>query len=87
VAPVWAKEQGIAFRDFADLATKPELQAAIEAGIEESMARFAQAERVKKVAILSQEWQPDSDELTPTSKLKRRTILAKYADQIEALYS
>lgn len=50
------------------------------------MARFSQVERVKKVAILGQEWLPDSDELTPTSKLKRRTILAKYADEIEALY-
>jgi long-chain acyl-CoA synthetase len=86
VAPVWAKEHGVAFRDLADLAQQPELRAAIEDGIEDSMARFSQAERIKKVAILGQEWLPDSDELTPTSKLKRRTILAKYADQIESLY-
>ena len=32
-------------------------------------------------------WLPDSDELTPTSKLKRRGIHARYAGQIEALYS
>ena len=87
LAPMWAKEHNIAYRDFADLAAKPELQAAIEEGIEESMARFSQAERVKRVAVLQQEWLPDSEELTPTSKLKRRTILAKYADQIDALYS
>jgi hypothetical protein len=30
---------------------------------------------------------PDSDELTPTSKLKRRVIHAKYAAQIDALYA
>jgi long-chain acyl-CoA synthetase len=50
------------------------------------MERFSQAEQVKKVAILGSEWLPDSEELTPTSKLKRRSILAKYADQIDALY-
>jgi long-subunit acyl-CoA synthetase (AMP-forming) len=51
------------------------------------MGRFSQVERVKKVALLGDEWLPDGDELTPTSKLKRRTILAKYADRIDALYA
>jgi len=37
--------------------------------------------------VLADEWLPDSEELTPTSKLKRRGIQAKYAKEIEALYS
>jgi long-chain acyl-CoA synthetase len=37
-------------------------------------------------AILAEEWVPDSDELTPTMKLKRGPIAQKYASQIEALY-
>jgi long-subunit acyl-CoA synthetase (AMP-forming) len=41
---------------------------------------------VKKVAVLADEWLPDGDELTPTSKLKRRSILAKYADRIDDIY-
>ena len=36
--------------------------------------------------MLGEEWLPDSEELTPTMKLKRRGILAKYRDQIDALY-
>ena len=48
---------------------------------------FNNAERVKKVTVLGEEWLPDSEELTPTSKLKRRGIHAKYADEIEALYA
>jgi long-chain acyl-CoA synthetase len=51
------------------------------------MAAFNNAERVKKVKVLGEEWQPDSVELTPTSKLKRRGIHEKYADVIDALYS
>jgi long-chain acyl-CoA synthetase len=50
------------------------------------MATFNNAERVKKVKVLGVEWLPDSDELTPTSKLKRRGIHARYAEHIEALY-
>jgi long-chain acyl-CoA synthetase len=51
------------------------------------MLRFSTAERVRRVAVLADEWLPDSEELTPTSKLKRRGILAKYSDEIESLYA
>jgi long-chain acyl-CoA synthetase len=50
------------------------------------MAGFNNAERVKKVRVLGTEWLPDSEELTPTMKLKRRGIHARYAKEIEALY-
>ncbi len=87
VAPVWAKEHGIAFGSLAELAENPEIIAEVNRGLETAMAGFNNAERVKKVRILHDEWLPDSEELTPTSKLKRRGIHAKYAEDIEALYS
>ena len=52
----------------------------------EVMARFNNAERVKKVRVLGEEWLPDSDLLTPTSKLKRRGVLARFSPEIEQLY-
>ena len=87
VAPVWAKEHGIAFTTLADLATNEQVVAEIERGLAEVMADFNNAERVKKVTVLSDEWLPDSEELTPTSKLKRRGIHTKYAQEIEQLYA
>jgi long-chain acyl-CoA synthetase len=87
VAPVWANNQGIEFADLADLATKPEVIEAVNAGLEDVMSEFNNAERVKKVTIVGEEWLPDSDVLTPTSKLKRRGIQARYQAEIEALYS
>jgi long-chain acyl-CoA synthetase len=87
VAPAWATNQGIEFTDLADLATKPEIEAEIERGLNEVMASFNNAERVKKVRILGEEWLPDSEVLTPTSKLKRRGVHQRYADDIEALYA
>jgi long-chain acyl-CoA synthetase len=85
-APVWAKGEGIGFDTLADLAEHPDVVAEVERGVEDVMSQFNNAERVKKVRILADEWLPDSEELTPTSKLKRRGIHAKYAVEIEALY-
>jgi long-chain acyl-CoA synthetase len=87
VAPAWATSHGIEFSSLAELARNPEVEAEINRGLAEVMESFNNAERVKKVTVLGSEWLPDSEELTPTSKLKRRSIHAKYAPEIEALYS
>jgi long-chain acyl-CoA synthetase len=87
VAPAWAKEQGIEFDSLLDLAAEPRVIEEIENGVRQVMAPFNNAEAVKKITVLGEEWLPDSEELTPTSKLKRRGVHAKYADQIEALYA
>ena len=86
VAPVWAQANEIEFADLADLASKPEVVDEIHRALEGVMAQFNNAERVKKVSIIGEEWMPDSDVLTPTSKLKRRGIHARYEAEIEAMY-
>jgi long-chain acyl-CoA synthetase len=87
VAPGWAKAQGIDVSDVAALATHPDVQAEVAREIEEANARFNQAEKVKRWVLLSDEWVPDSEELTPTMKLKRRGVHRKYADEIASLYA
>jgi long-chain acyl-CoA synthetase len=87
VAPAWARSQGIEFSSLADLAAHPDVRAEVERCVEEANGRFSQVEKIKKIALLPTEWPPDSDELTPTMKLKRRGVLKKYADEIEGLYS
>ncbi|MBI2704622.1 MAG: long-chain fatty acid--CoA ligase [Actinobacteria bacterium] len=87
VAPAWATQQGIEFTDVHDLAANPDVIEAVEKGLDEVMAPFNNAERVKKVKILGEEWLPDGEMLTPTSKLKRRGVLSRYEKEIEALYA
>jgi long-chain acyl-CoA synthetase len=87
VAPAWAKDHGIEFDSVAELAQHPEVLAEVQRGVDDANARFSQVERVKKFTLLGEEWQPDSEELTPTMKLKRRGVNQKYAAEIEALYS
>ena len=47
---------------------------------------MARVEQIKRFKLLPAEWQPGGDELTPTMKLKRKPITAKYAAEIEQLY-
>jgi long-chain acyl-CoA synthetase len=86
VAPVWAESRGID-GSLEELARDPAVVAEIDAAVDRAMAGFNNAERVKKVRVLGEEWLPDTDLLTPTSKLKRRGVLARYHDEIESLYA
>jgi long-chain acyl-CoA synthetase len=61
-------------------------RAEVQAGVERANARLSRVEQIKRFAILAGDWLPDSDELTPTMKLKRRPIAEKYAAEIDALY-
>ena len=70
----------------ASYATDALRHAEVQAGVDRANARLARVEQIKHFVILAEEWVPDSDELTPTMKLKRRPIAQKYASQIEALY-
>jgi long-chain acyl-CoA synthetase len=86
VAPAWAKQHGIEGASVAELAEHADMLAEIEQSVVEANKRFSNVEQVKKFALLGEEWLPDSEELTPTMKLKRRGIHTKYAEVIEELY-
>jgi long-chain acyl-CoA synthetase len=86
-APVWAAEHGKTGMSPVELAADPDVIAAVQAAVDEVNTRFAQVEQIKKFTLVGEEWLPDSDMLTPTSKLKRRGVNARYAEQIEAMYA
>jgi long-chain acyl-CoA synthetase len=86
LAPAWAAEQGIAERALGQLAADPRMRAEIDRCVAAVNADVSSAEQIKRVSILHEEWLPDSEELTPTMKLKRRGVLAKYGAVIEGLY-
>src|SRR3954447_26147349 len=49
--------------------------------------RFSTVEHIRRFVLLGEEWQPDRDPPTPTMKLKRRGVLNRYTDAIEAMYA
>jgi long-subunit acyl-CoA synthetase (AMP-forming) len=62
------------------------LRAAIVAAVAKANGQLSTVEQIKRYALLADEWQPAGDELTPTMKLRRKAIAAKYAARIAALY-
>ena len=69
------------------LAAHERVQEAVGAAIERANERLARVEQVKRFTIVPGDWQSGGDELTPTMKLKRSAIAAKYAGEIDAMYS
>ena len=72
---------------FEELAASEAIRAEVEAAVERGNERLSRVEQIKKFTLLPVAWLPDSDELTPTMKFKRKPIAAKYAAEIDALYA
>jgi long-chain acyl-CoA synthetase len=87
VAPEWARAHDVEVGSVAALAHDPVVHAEIEREVTAANERFSNVERIKQFTVLGEEWLPDSEELTPTMKLKRRGIHAKYAAEIDAMYN
>jgi long-chain acyl-CoA synthetase len=84
---VWAAAHGKSELSMAELAADADVLAEVQAGVDQANQQFASVEQIKKFTLVGEEWLPDSDVLTPTQKLKRRGINARYADHIEAMYA
>ncbi|MBS43393.1 MAG: long-chain fatty acid--CoA ligase [Nocardioides sp.] len=86
IAPLVAQRLGVEFTDLADLATKPQIRAMAQQAVDAANERLSRPEQVKAFELLGTEWTAESEELTPTLKLKRRVVNAKYSDVLDRLY-
>jgi long-subunit acyl-CoA synthetase (AMP-forming) len=83
----WAEQRGLANASAAVLAQDPTVYAEVSSGVERANAQLSRVEQIKRFTILSVDWEPGGEELTPTMKLKRKPIHAKYTAEIDALYA
>jgi len=65
---------------------EPRIVEELRLGIEKVNQRFARVENVRDFRLLPLRLSPESGELTPTLKVKRRTVAERYADMIEEMY-
>ncbi|QKT07102.1 long-chain fatty acid--CoA ligase [Gordonia sp. X0973] len=87
MAAVKAHQHGLDETDLAAISAHPEVVAEVRAAVEKGNAKLSRVEQVKRFVVVDTPWEPGGEELTPTMKLRRNPINAKYADEIVALYS
>jgi long-chain acyl-CoA synthetase len=92
IVPVWeqlesyCKLKGISVSSRSELCRHPRIIDLIQRQIDALTPNLAKYERIKKIALLENEFTIEGGELTPTLKVKRRVIDEKYRDVIEGLY-
>jgi long-chain acyl-CoA synthetase len=82
----WCKRHNHPYPGMENLGQDERIRARIEQDVERLVESFAQWERVKVIRLLPEPFSIEAGELTPTLKLKRKPIKARYADVIEGIY-
>ncbi len=84
----YALKNDILFTDVKGLMENPEIRAMIGRRIDKVQQEnnIPGYEQVKKFVILNSEFSMDNNEVTPTLKLKRKIVTAKYKQELDALY-
>jgi long-chain acyl-CoA synthetase len=85
-ARAWARAHGLGDAPLAELATRPDVLAAVAVAVAAANARLARVQQTKRWRLLPQEWTSATGELTPTLKLRRRVIHESCAGLIDELY-
>jgi long-chain acyl-CoA synthetase len=83
----WATQQSIAFKDHRDLTSNPLVKGKMEREVFGTLDKLAHFEKPKRVVLIEQDFTIDGGELTPTLKVKRRTVDRKFRALIDAAYT
>ena len=83
----WCSRHDITYTTIEEMADNQQVRDRVWQDVERANAGFGKWEQVKKIIIDTDEFTVDNGCLTPTFKVKRKPILAKYEAKIDALYA
>ena len=83
----WARQNGVHAASRAALVDDARILAQYGEFVREVNGTLANFETIKRFRVVADEWTQDSGELTPSMKIKRRVLTAKYAAAIAELYA
>lgn len=83
----FAQDHDVPFSNYQSLTRAQEVQDLIQGELDRVNAKFARVEQIKKFFLLETQLSAEDEELTPTMKLKRKLVQAKYAERIDAMYA
>jgi long-chain acyl-CoA synthetase len=82
----WCSIHKIQFRDNADLIEAPEVIDRFNREVKEVNKNLGEHEQIKRFRLVTDEWTPQTGELSPTLKLKRNYLTDRYKDLIAEIY-
>lgn len=82
----WAKEKGFNTDSMPELLKRSEVQELYREQVNTYAKAVKGYERPQKFVLISEDFSTANDMLTPSLKLKRRTVLSKYGEAVEQLY-
>ncbi len=83
----WASRHHVKFRDNQELICLKEVQDRVQQEVQELNKDLSEHERIKRIRLVKEEWSPETGELSPTAKLKRRTLYETYNSLLAEIYS
>jgi long-chain acyl-CoA synthetase len=83
----WARDAGIDVRDREKLCDDPRVKALYEQEVEKYSGEFKQFEKVRKVCLATEEFTLQNEMLTPSLKVKRRVVMARWGEKLDRLYA
>jgi long-chain acyl-CoA synthetase len=82
----WCYQNKIQFRDNAELIEMPEVIDRFNKEVKEVNKTLGEHEQIKRFRLVTEEWTPQSGELSPTLKLKRNLVASHYKNIIADIY-
>ena len=82
----WARKTGIQASDAKALLARTEVQELMEEQVFGALKGLARFETPKKIGLIESQFTIEDGTLTPTQKVKRRAVEARYRELIEAFY-
>ncbi len=82
----WALRKNIPYTTYRDLTEKPEVLELVQKVVDETNAKFARVEGIKKYRMIPKELDHEDGELTATQKLKRSAMTDMFGDLVESMY-
>ena len=82
----YAQDNRLPFATFAELTQAIEIVKLVGQEVDQVNRTLSQVESIKKFALLPRRFYEEEGDVTPTKKVKRRNLEARYADLIESLY-
>ncbi|MDR0385350.1 MAG: long-chain fatty acid--CoA ligase [Prevotellaceae bacterium] len=83
---IWCEANGITYTTNAEMIDSVDVNTKIREEIKDRNRFFGDHEQVKRYRLISDEWTVGNGMLSPTLKVKRKAVSARYAEVIEKLF-